>query len=257
VSEHVGVRGLRAGYGSLAVVHGIDLDVAPGEVVALLGPNGAGKSTTLLTIAGFLPRLGGQILWNGVDRQLAPHKLARRGIALVAERAVFRQLTVAANLRLGRGDPARALALFPELEPLLRRPAGLLSGGEQQMLTMGRALAARPAVLLLDELSLGLAPVVVSRLLTTVRQAADDGAAVLMVEQQARRALAISERAYLMNHGRVTAAGDAGRMLGELDSGQTSYFAVSDTGQSDTGQSDTGQSDTGQPDEQVDAPPSR
>ena len=233
MSEHVRVRGLRAGYGSLAVVHGIDLDVRPGEVVALLGPNGAGKSTTLLTIAGFLPRIGGQVLWNGVDRRLPPHKLARQGVALVGERAIFRQLTVAANLRLGRGDPARAVALFPELEPLLRRSAGLLSGGEQQMLAMGRALAARPAVLLLDELSLGLAPVVVSRLLSTVRRAADDGAAVLIVEQQARRALAISERAYLMNQGRVTASGDAGSMLRELDSGQTSYFALSEPGQGD------------------------
>lgn len=224
-SMEITVRGLRAGYGSLEVVHGIDFRVQAGEVVALLGPNGGGKSTTLLTIAGYLPRLGGEVEWNGNGQLLAPHRRARTGVAFVGERAVFKQLTVAANLRLGRGPLSRALEIFPELESLLKRPAGLLSGGEQQMLVMARALAAKPTVLLLDELSLGLAPLVVSRLLATVRKAADSGTAVLLVEQQARRALAIAERAYLMNQGRITSAGDAATMLRDIDSGETSYFA--------------------------------
>lgn len=229
MSNRLEVRGLRAGYGSLSVVHGIDLDVGAGEVVALLGPNGAGKTTALLTLAGILPRLGGDIRWNGCDARLPAHLAARQGFALVGERAVFRQLTVAGNLRLGRGEQRRALELFPELEPLLRRPAGLLSGGEQQILAMARALAAGPSMLLLDELSMGLAPLVVTRLMNSVRQAAHEGAAVILVEQHARRALAVAERGYLMNQGRITTEGPVAELIASLGSGQKAYFRTTAT----------------------------
>jgi ABC-type branched-subunit amino acid transport system ATPase component len=218
------VRSLRAGYGRIEVVHGIDLRLDAGEIVAIFGPNGAGKTTTLLTIVGALSRLGGEVLFDGEDLRLSPHKLARQGISLVAERSVFFRLSVEANLRMGRGDPARALEIFPELRPLLRRRAGLLSGGEQHILTMARALAADPAVLLLDEVSSGLAPVIVDRLFDAAREAAERGVGVILVEQQMQRALSVADRVYVLNQGRMTFSGTPGSAATE-ELLATAYFA--------------------------------
>lgn len=205
------VSGLVAGYGDLAAVRGLNLELRAGEVVALLGPNGAGKTTTLLTLAGELPKIAGEVYYMGHPFSGPLHKRVRRGLGFVPEeRSVFMNLSVADNLKIG--DCAdQAVALFPELKSLLGRRAGLLSGGQQQMLTLGRALAMRPKMLLIDELSVGLAPLAVDRLLDAVTTAAHEmGTAVLLVEQQARRALRVADRWYLLRRGVLAAAGDAG-----------------------------------------------
>lgn len=217
------VRELRAGYGDLAAVLDVSLTLRRGEVVALFGPNGAGKTTTLLAAVGLLPLMNGNVHWLGSPAPRSLHRLARRGLAFVPEeRSVISQLTTRDNLRLGRGGVAPALTYFPELEKLLDRPAGLLSGGEQQMLTLARALASKPQALLVDELSLGLAPLIVERLLSVLRRSADDdGLAVLLVEQQARRALSVADRWYLLAHGRVAREG-----VGHDDEGlEAAYIA--------------------------------
>ncbi len=182
-------RQLTVGYGAMAVIQDLDLVVHAGEVVALLGVNGAGKTTTVRALAGELSPSSGEVWFRG-ERTTAPlHKRAKQGMRLITEeRSVFMTLSAADNLRLGGQERSRALELFPELERLLGRRAGLLSGGEQQILTLARALAGDPVVLLADELSLGLAPLVVERLLGAVRAAADRGTAVLLVEQQVRNA---------------------------------------------------------------------
>jgi branched-chain amino acid transport system ATP-binding protein len=197
-------RGVRAGYASVPVVYDLDLFVDAGEVVALIGPNGAGKTTTLMTLAGALPSQGGTVSIGGSSVTSPLHVRARHGLAMVTqERSVFMGLTVRDNLRLGAGSIEDALQLFPELAPLQGRKAGVLSGGEQQMLTMGRALAAKPRILLVDELSIGLAPQVVTRLLDALTAAAASGVGILLVEQKLDQALAVSNRAYLMKRGRV------------------------------------------------------
>jgi branched-chain amino acid transport system ATP-binding protein len=205
------LKGVSAGYGGGDVVRGIDLHVMPGEVVALLGPNGAGKSTLLAVSSGFVPPTSGTVSVLGAAPR-TPHRLARRGVAHVPEnRGIFSQLTTRENLLLAvhhRDAIERAVAIFPELTPLLPRRAGLLSGGEQQMLALGRALASSPKLLMLDEMSLGLAPVIVERLLPIAQDAASSGAAVLLVEQHTELALRHSDRAYVLVHGdiRATAA---------------------------------------------------
>jgi branched-chain amino acid transport system ATP-binding protein len=204
------VSGLVAGYGDLAAVRSLDLELYAGEVVALLGPNGAGKTTTLLTLAGELPKMAGEVDYMGQPFKGPLHQRVRRGLAFVPEeRSVFMGLSVADNLKVG-GRPEGALALFPELKPLLGRRAGMLSGGEQQMLTLGRALAMKPKMLLVDELSVGLAPLIVDRLFEAlVATAREDGTAILLVEQQARRALRVADRWCLLRRGTLAAAGDA------------------------------------------------
>jgi branched-chain amino acid transport system ATP-binding protein len=203
------VTDLVAGYGDLAAVRGVNLELYAGEVVALLGPNGAGKTTTLLTLAGELPKIAGEVRYMGQPFKGPLHQRVRRGLGFVPEkRSVFMGLSVADNLRIG-GHAARVLDLFPELKPLLDRRAGLLSGGEQQMLTLGRALAMKPKMLLVDELSIGLAPLIVDRLFEAlVATAHEDGTAVLLVEQQARRALLVADRWYLLRRGVLAATGD-------------------------------------------------
>jgi branched-chain amino acid transport system ATP-binding protein len=221
----IGARSLTAGYGQLAAVRELDLHVEAGEVVVLLGANGAGKTTTLLTLAGELTPISGTVAWKGHDVALPLHRRARDGLSLVTEeRSVFMSLTAEANLRLGRGTVADAVALFPELEAHLHRRAGLLSGGQQQMLTLARALAGRPSALLADELSLGLAPQIVERLLRAVRAAADGGVGVLLVEQHARAALRYADRAYVLHHGRCVLHGSAAELLADPDGLEAAYL---------------------------------
>ena len=218
------IVGLTTGYGDVPVVHGIDVQVPAGELVALLGPNGAGKTTTMLAIAGVLPSTGDI---NFEDRPLTGplHRRVRRGLGFIPEeRAVFRQLSTRINLGLGAGGVDGALELFPELERLLDRRAGLLSGGEQQMLVLARALAAKPRLLLVDELSLGLAPMIVQRLLTALREAADSGTAVLIVEQHAEQALRVADRAYVLLRGTIELEGTGTEMLAQIGEIERRYL---------------------------------
>jgi branched-chain amino acid transport system ATP-binding protein len=222
-------RGLAAGYGSVAVVRDVDLCVEPGEVVALIGPNGAGKTTTLLTLAGELPVISGDVLFRGTPTKAGLHRRARRGMGFVTEeRSVFMALTAEENLRVAGVRRADAVALFPELEPLMGRTAGLLSGGEQQMLTLARAVARDPKLLLVDELSLGLAPVIVKRLLQTVRRVASERATgILLVEQHVRQALHVADRVYVMQRGRIVMSGTGEEVHGRIDEIEATYLSRS------------------------------
>jgi branched-chain amino acid transport system ATP-binding protein len=228
-------KGLTAGYAGVPVVRDLDLTVEAGEVVALLGPNGAGKTTTLLTLAGVVPRISGsaQVLGQEVSGG-KPHKVARLGAVLVPDdRAIFFDLTASENLRLGAGGKDGnavdiVLDYFPSLKPRMSTRAGLLSGGEQQMLAVGRALSGRPKVLMIDEMSLGLAPVIVKRMFPVVRRIADEiGAGVLVVEQHIDVALQAADRAYVLNHGEVAMQGKAHELLKDRHLLQASYLGMS------------------------------
>ena len=225
------IEGLTAGYDRAAVIRDISLEVAPGEVVALLGANGAGKTTTLRAVSGLVHPLRGAIRVEGQDlRRVSASARARLGIAHVPEsRGLFFGLTVAEHLRLGhrreRLDAEAAYRYFPALAELRDRRCGLLSGGEQQMLAVGRALARQPKLLLLDELSLGLAPVIVEGLLPVVRQYADQsGCGVVLVEQHIELALTIADRGCVLSHGEIVLQGEAGVLRGNHELLISSYF---------------------------------
>jgi branched-chain amino acid transport system ATP-binding protein len=218
---------LDVGYGEIPVLHGITLHVKEGEMVALLGANGAGKTTTLLALAGELrPRRG----LATFHRASASDGLARRaqlGLGFVTEeRSVFMELTCLENLRLGRGSVEAALEFMPELKALLRRKAGLLSGGEQQMLSLARVVASRPVAIMADELSLGLAPLIVDRLMAALQQAARAGIAVLVVEQHVRKALTVCDRAYVLRQGTMVLEGDSSSMLSRINDIEDSYLST-------------------------------
>ncbi|MCY7366234.1 MAG: ABC transporter ATP-binding protein [Frankiaceae bacterium] len=223
------VQGLHAGYGRLEVLHGVDLEVGTGELVAVIGANGAGKTTLLRALSGLLKVRDGTVLVNGTDvTGKGPEKLAASGLAHVPEnRLVFPTLTVADNLLLGAytrrrrpsaerdADRERALALFPRLADRLGQAAGTLSGGEQQMLAVARGLMARPTVLMLDEPSVGLAPRLVGEIFTALGVLRDDGLTLVLIEQNARAALAIADRGYVMDRGRVVFTGVPSELLGD------------------------------------------
>jgi branched-chain amino acid transport system ATP-binding protein len=217
--------GLSAGYHGIPAVSDLDLEVSAGEVVALLGANGAGKTTTIRALAGQIRPLGGTVRFDGAEQSGPLFQRVRGGLGLLTEsRCVFMSLTCRENLRLGRGAVETALSFFPELEPRLDVRAGLVSGGEQQMLALARILAAKPRVLLADEVSLGLAPLIVRRLLEALAEAARQGAAVLIVEQQARLALRTADRAYILRRGRLALAGTAAELRNQEAAVTTLYL---------------------------------
>lgn len=224
------VAGLSVGYGPQPVVHDVDLRVGAGQVVALLGANGAGKSTTLLAVAGAIPSLAGTVHIGGEPATRPLHERARRGLAYVPEeRSVFKALSVRDNLRVGDVQVEAVLRLFPELEKRLDIRAGLISGGEQQMLSVARALARQPKVLLADELSLGLAPLVVTRLFVALREAArDGGTGVLLVEQHVRKAIRYVDRVYVMRRGRVVLDLTAAEARARVADIEHAYLSTSD-----------------------------
>jgi branched-chain amino acid transport system ATP-binding protein len=225
VDPAIEARQLSAGYGPIAVIRDVDLAVHAGELVALLGANGAGKSTMLLTLAGALTPSRGEIRFLGSAAKGGIHRRARAGMRFVADdRSIFPSLSTSDNLRLGGGSFDAALELFPELKPLLKRRAGLLSGGEQQILTLARALSGEPKVLLADELSLGLAPMIVDRLLDALTAATGRGVAVLLVEQQVRHALACADRGYVMRRGQIAITGPASDLLKRIDEIEATYL---------------------------------
>ena len=221
------LKKLRVAYGGIQAVKGVDLEVAPGELVCLIGANGAGKTTTLKGITGLQPIKSGSIHYAGEDITGAPaFQLVRKGLAMVPEgRGVFGALTIEENLAMGayarndraavRSDVERVFELFPRLKERQRQTAGTLSGGEQQMLAMARALMSRPKLLLLDEPSMGLAPLMVQKVFETVLTISGEGVTILLIEQNAKLALEVASRGYVMESGEITLTGEAKTLLSD------------------------------------------
>ena len=221
------IKDLSVYYGVIQALKGISFEVNEGEVIALIGANGAGKTTTLHTLTGILSAKSGSILYNGVELTKVPaHKIVKMGIAHVPEgRRIFQQLTVLDNLKLGAftrkdkegvaADMAKVYERFPRLEERKTQIAGTLSGGEQQMLAMGRALMSNPKIIVMDEPSMGLSPIFVSEIFDIIESIRKDGMTVLLVEQNAKKALAIADRAYVLETGRITLSGKASDLIND------------------------------------------
>ena len=221
------VENLHAGYGPIEVLKGITLEVRPGEIVAIIGANGAGKTTTLMTISGGVRARSGRIAFNGRDiTELPAHEIVHLGICQSPEgRKIFSRLTVLENLEMGaftrsdksgiRADLEKAFHLFPILKQRQSQTGGTLSGGEQQMLAVARALMGRPKLLLLDEPSLGLAPMIVLKIFEVIRELNREGMAILLVEQAARMALKLAHRGYVMETGEITMSDEAAKLLND------------------------------------------
>jgi branched-chain amino acid transport system ATP-binding protein len=235
VTRMLELDALHAGYGGAPVVRDLTLHVDAGEVVALLGPNGAGKTTTLMTAVGLLPAIAGRVrVFDSDVKGTKAYRLARQGVSMVPEdRALFSSLTVAENLRLAtkKGQSLdQVFRFFPALEALVDRRAGLLSGGEQQMLAVGRALMGAPRLLIVDEMSLGLAPIIVQNMLPVLPIiAAETGCGVLLVEQHVQQALRVAQRAYVLNHGDLVLAGSAKELLDDKSLLEASYLGARDS----------------------------
>jgi len=231
------IENLSVHYGAIQALHGVSIAVEPGEIVTLIGANGAGKSTTLRAVSGLVKPSGGTITFDGKSLAgLAPHKILRLGLAQVPEgRGIFPNLTVDENLDLGAfaradrkniaGDRERVFALFPRLNERLDQRSGTLSGGEQQMLAIGRALLARPRLLLLDEPSLGLAPQLVQTIFKIIREINASGTTIFLVEQNAHMALRVAHRAYVLEVGSVVMQGDA-KQLAASDEVKKAYLGI-------------------------------
>jgi branched-chain amino acid transport system ATP-binding protein len=216
--------GLRAGYGRTEILHGLHLRVCEGEIVAVLGPNGAGKTTTLLAVAGVIDSTG-TVEMFGRPAVGGVHERTKSGLAFLPDqRGVIRALTVLQNLRLAGVSPDDAYSVSPELKALKDRKAGDLSGGEQQILALTRAVVSRPKLVLVDEISFGLAPIVVTRMFRLLRTVADQGVAVLLVEQFAHLALELADRAYVLQRGTVALEGRAADLLADIESVEKSYL---------------------------------
>ncbi|RKP43625.1 ABC transporter ATP-binding protein [Trinickia fusca] len=219
------IKGLQVNYGGIQAVKGVDMEVAQGELVTLIGANGAGKTTTMKAITGLKPYSAGDIEYQGQSIKGVPaHELLKRGLAMVPEgRGIFARMSILENMQMGaylRSDTAaiesdveRMFGYFPRLKERAKQLAGTLSGGEQQMLAMARALISRPKLLLLDEPSMGLSPIMVEKIFEVVRDISKEGLTVLLVEQNARLALQAANRGYVMDSGMVTMSGDAKQML--------------------------------------------
>ncbi len=230
------VKGLEVYYGVIQAIKGISFEVNEGEIIALIGANGAGKTTTLQTITGLIPAKAGKIFYEGKDITRVPgHKLVSMGIAHVPEgRRVFAELTVLQNLKLGaytrrdKGEVEESLKniykRFPRLEERRNQPAGTLSGGEQQMLAMGRALMSHPKLILMDEPSMGLSPIYVNEIFDIIQSINKSGTTVLLVEQNAKKALSVANEAYVLETGRIVLSGDARELMND-DSVKKAYLS--------------------------------